>query len=374
MRRRAVYNPAVAQSVRIAGAGLSGLATALLLARAGFEVELFERRGTPGGRFFGGWQVLENGTSELDVLEELVSLGLAPGFPVRPVTRAVFVDHRGRHFEVASKLPFSYLVRRGGGDGLDTWLLARCREAGVRVFVGQEGPDDVDVVATGPRHADGVARERLFATDLRDTVMVLFDPTVTPTGYGYLFCIDGAATFGVAQVRGVRSLRRAEEVAWERFRAALGDFSVSGEEERGQFMNFSMPRTLHGPDARWYVGEAAGVQDFLFGLGNRLALRTAALAAAGLRGAFDQTTFERTVVRQMRASVALRFLYERLGRSGFTALCRNASRRDFRELLIQLQRPGVLLSLVARCVMPFWRARGGCQHAPTCSWCRRSEA
>ena len=57
------------------------------------------------------------------------------------------------------------------------------------------------MVATGPRQADGVAREVVFASDLPDTVAVLFDPTVTPTGYAYLFCLGGHATFGVAQVR-----------------------------------------------------------------------------------------------------------------------------------------------------------------------------
>jgi len=32
------------------------------------------------------------------------------------------------------------------------------------------------------------------------------------------------------------------------------------------------PAVVHA-DGRWFVGEAAGVQDFLYGLGNRLALR-----------------------------------------------------------------------------------------------------
>lgn len=361
------------QLIRIAGAGLSGLATALLLAREGVEVEVVERRGAPGGRFSGGWQVLENGTDEQDVLAELAAEGLAPGFAAYPLAHAVFLDHRGRRFEVASQEPFSYLVRRGGDDGLDTWLWARCREAGVRLSVEQEASGEVDVIATGPRQADGVARERMFATDLPDTVMVLFDPAVTPTGYAYLFCKEGDATFGVAQVRGVRSLRRAGERAWERFRAVLGEFTVRGAQERGQFMSFSIPRTLRDSDRRWYVGEAAGVQDFLFGLGNRLALRSAALVAAGVRGSWDEEAFRRMVLRPMRTSVALRFLYERLGRSAVAALCRIASRRDFRKLLLRVQRPSPVLSLVARCVMPLWRAGRGCRHAPTCTWCRRGE-
>ena len=61
----------MAERVRVAGGGLSGLATALLLARAGRGVEVWDRRVGGGGRFHGGWQVIENGTTEADALEEL---------------------------------------------------------------------------------------------------------------------------------------------------------------------------------------------------------------------------------------------------------------------------------------------------------------
>ena len=360
-------------SVRVAGGGLSGLATALLLARAGRGVEVWDRRLGGGGRFHDGWQVIENGTGEEDALDELAALGFA-GFEAIPATRAVFLDGLGGRHEVASERPYAYFIRRGAGTGcIDATLRRQALAAGVTLHEGRPAPERVDVVATGPRQADGVAREVVFTSDLPDTIAVLFDPVVTPTGYAYLFCLGGHATFGVAQVRRVAALREGAREAWRRFRAAFGEFAVRDEREGGQFMNFFLPRSLRDADGRWHAGEAAGVQDFLYGLGNRLALRSAGLAADGVLGRFDPERLRRTVLRPMRQTVALRFAYERLGRRGFARFCRAAAAGDFRELLLRVQRPRALGLAAAAAAMAAWRERRGCRHGALCAWCRRSE-
>jgi flavin-dependent dehydrogenase len=204
-------------------------------------------------------------------------------------------------------------------------------------------------------------------------IAVLFDPAVTPTGYAYLFCLGGHATFGVAQVRRVAGLREAACEAWRRFRAELGAFAVRDEREGGQYMNFFLPRGLRDAAGRWHVGEAAGVQDFLFGLGNRLALRSAGLAAAGVLGCSEPKRLRRSVLAPMRQTIVLRFAYERLGRRGFARFCRAAAAGDFREFLLRLQRPRAVVQAGAAAVMAGWRERRGCRHGPLCGWCRRSE-
>ncbi len=358
--------------IRIAGGGLSGLATAVLLAGRGRRVEVFDRRSGLGGRFSGGWQIIENGSRPEDALAELRRLGYPAEVPAVPVTTATLLDGRGGVHEVTSAAPYAYFVRRGGRDSLDGWLAEAARSLDVTIHAGTGAPAEVDVVAAGPRVADGVAREVVFSSDLPDTVAVLFDPAVTPSGYAYLFCLDGHATFGVAQVRGVAGLAAARDRAWGVFRGHLGPFAVTEPREGGQFMNFSLPAGLFA-DGRWWVGESAGVQDFLFGLGNRLALRTAALAAAGIAGAPPPLDLDLDVLRPMRASVGLRLLYERLGRVGFAVLCRWLAGGDFRRRLVRLQRPGLgptVLSAVARLA---WKERRGCKHGPLCTWCRRAE-
>lgn len=363
-----------AKHVRIAGGGLSGLATATLLARDGFEVEVFDRKLGGGGRFAGGWQVIENGTQELDALDELRALGYEVDFPAVPATRATFLDGLGGRWEIRSEKPYAYFVRRGATEGsLDDWLRRHARTVGVALREGAGAPADAEVVATGPRQADGVAREVVFRSDLADTIAVLFDPAVTPSGYAYLFCLGGHATFGVAQVRHVHALDKAQVAAWERFRAQFGSFSVDLIHEGGQYMNFFLPRALSDNAGRWHVGEAAGVQDFLYGLGNRLALRSAAVVAGAMAGKSDGRALQTELLRPMRTTIALRWFYERLGRRGFRAFCRYASRRDFRDVLVRLQRPSLGRDVLARLLMAAWRERRGCRHGALCAWCRRSE-
>jgi flavin-dependent dehydrogenase len=368
------YNARVHPAVAIAGGGLSGLSSALLLARAGFDVTVYERKPVAGGRFAGGWQILENGSSPADVLEELAAAGFPRGVPVHPLHRAVLLDGFGRRFEVASQRPFAYFVRRGAGEHtLDSWLLGLLEQAGGRVVRGVEPPTAVQVVATGPRQADGVAREVVFTSRLADTALVLFDPAVTPTGYAYLFSLGGHGTFGVAQVRRTASLRAAQKLAWRRFRDLLGEFPLEVVHEGGQYMNFSIPTALQDGAGRWWVGEAAGVQDYLFGLGNRLAMRSAALAVGGLLGQWDGAAFENGLRRPMATSVGLRCLFEALGRRGLAALCRAAAGGDFRDFLLRLQRPRLATTLLATVARWVWRERRGCRHGALCQWCRRRE-
>ncbi|HPC83974.1 MAG TPA: NAD(P)-binding protein [Thermoanaerobaculaceae bacterium] len=359
--------------IRVAGGGLSGLATAVLLARQGAEVEVFDRRVGGGGRFWGGWQVLDNGLTPTDALVEFEQLGFPGVPPVRPARRAVLLDAFGGRHEVASAEPYTYFIRRGGEGSLDAWLRDEALASGVALHEGHNAPPGTEVIATGPRRADGVAHELVFRSDLPDTVMVLFDPTVTPSGYAYLFCHEGHATFGVAQVRRLRTLPEAHRMAWARFRRELGGFAVEDPHEGGQRMAFAPPRSLRGADGRWYVGEAAGVQHFLFGLGNRLALRTAALAASGVAGLWDPERYERILYRPMLASLALRWAYERLGRRGFKHLCRLASRLDFRNLLLWLNATSGLRRGAARLVMAAWRENGDESGPLPGAWHRRRE-
>ncbi|HNX51214.1 MAG TPA: NAD(P)-binding protein [Thermoanaerobaculaceae bacterium] len=358
--------------VHIAGGGVSGLATAVLLARQGAQVEVHDRHVGGGGRFHGGWQVLDNGLSPVDALEELHGLGLTGRPPVVPAHRAVLLDAFGGRHEVSSRAPFTYFLRRGGEGSLDAWLREQAIELGVTLREGCEAPGDAQVVATGPHRADGVAREVVFASDLPDTVMVLFDPNVTPSGYAYLFCLQGHATFGVAQVRCLRLLPAARQVAWVRFRRELGDFAVRDPRESGQFMSFAPPPTLRDRDGRWHAGEAAGVQHYLFGLGIRFALRSASLVADGVLGRWDQARYERELRIPMLVSVAMRWGYERLGPRAFRVGCRLASKRDFQELLVRAQRPGLLRRALARVVMAAWD-EGPRNQGPLGGWRRRRE-
>ena len=66
------------ERIDILGAGLSGLAAATILAKAGKEVHVHRIRKDSGARFDGDFQGIENWTSENDFVDEMRSWGLEP--------------------------------------------------------------------------------------------------------------------------------------------------------------------------------------------------------------------------------------------------------------------------------------------------------
>ena len=66
------------ERIDILGAGLSGLAAATILAKAGKEVHVHEIRKDSGARFDGDFQGIENWTSENDFFDEMRNWGLEP--------------------------------------------------------------------------------------------------------------------------------------------------------------------------------------------------------------------------------------------------------------------------------------------------------
>ena len=56
-------------TIRIAGAGLSGLSAAIGLARQGHQVDVFEKNADSGESRRGHWDAIENWTTQEDVLE-----------------------------------------------------------------------------------------------------------------------------------------------------------------------------------------------------------------------------------------------------------------------------------------------------------------
>ncbi|HLG22619.1 MAG TPA: NAD(P)-binding protein [Candidatus Manganitrophaceae bacterium] len=327
--------------IKIAGAGPSGLAAAIRLARAGFPVELFEARDMVGARFIGDFQVIENMSRPEDALEMLKRFGLETSFFIRPVREAVFFDHRLRPQPVRSLRPFGYFIRRGREEGtLDRGLLAQALAAGVEVhFQKRIRPEEADrdgappvIVATGPPVADGLAKEMTFHAPLPDTVWVIFDMNLSPGGYTYLFVLGGFATFGCAITRDFsrideyfdRSLRRFQEMA---------SFTVENEKRGYSFMNFCLKESAQA-GRRLFVGEAGGFQDYLFGLGLRYALTTGFLAAESLiRDEPYDRLWKQEIGPTQETSLVNRFLYEWGGNEGLAAFIRRAGRGDLREYL-----------------------------------------
>src|SRR5258706_15040143 len=121
--------------IGIGGAGRSGLAAAIILARAGRAVEVHEAKGDVGTRFIGDLQIIE-GSSEVEPVPDFLDrLGIERNFYFRAADWATFYDHRGVGREIRSNQPYGWVIHRGAEEGtLDRGLLASAQNVGAKII------------------------------------------------------------------------------------------------------------------------------------------------------------------------------------------------------------------------------------------------
>jgi flavin-dependent dehydrogenase len=226
--------------IRIAGAGPSGLAAAIALARSGRAVEVHEAKPDVGTRFIGDLQIIESASEREPVPAFLDRIGIERNFYFRAADSATFYDHRGAARIIRSQRPYGWFIRRGAEDNtLDRGLLAQARALGVAVVFNSR-LSDADIFATGPASPDGLAREMTWRTAEPERIDVYFDHKLSPGGYSYLFILDGIATFGCAIVA---DFKRINDYFDHSLAAAqrLHSFTVPAATRSGySYMNFHL--------------------------------------------------------------------------------------------------------------------------------------
>lgn len=310
--------------VSIVGGGLSGLAAALAIVRGGGRARVFERRREVGARFHGDFQGLENWSTEGDVLEEMASLGIEPTFEHTPFRECVFFDPDGREYVCRSSEPLWYLVRRGTDRGtLDQALKAQAVAGGVEIEFGQtvEHLPEGGIVAHGPRRVDAIAVGYVFPTDRSDAAFGAVSDDLAPGGYAYLLICGGRATLATCMFDDFHNDKQYLERTVQFFNRAVG---VTPRDARsfGGFGNMSAEPTVRRGKLL-LVGEAAGLQDALFGFGMRYALASGHLAGRAFVDD-DLPGYEAAYRRRFRpgihAAAVNRYLYQRAGASGYRTL------------------------------------------------------
>lgn len=311
--------------IRIAGAGIAGLAAAITLARRGRHVEVLERGTHPSARSSGDFQGLENWTREEDVLTELARLGFPGVAPLaRPFHEMEFHGPDGQRVPIRTGRPLFYLVRRGGGPGsLEQYLHEAAEDAGVAIRFGSRVArrSDCDLVATGTKRPDGLVAGYLFRTDAPDLAVGVVDNRLGPWGYAYLLVWNGRGTLGSVVCRNLRRAETYRDRTLEYFRRAvpipMHDLKPFGG--IGNYFRLGRKR-LRGV---LYAGEAAGFQDALWGFGMRYAFQSGVLAARDLLGEADYDAACRaTFGASMRAGVLNRVAWCLGGHVGYRAFLR----------------------------------------------------
>jgi flavin-dependent dehydrogenase len=322
--------------VRIAGAGPAGLCAAVLLARSGVTVEVREKRPALGARFRGAVHGIENWSTQEPFGERLGAWGLDLGPALSPCHELTLCGEDTAR-TIHSALPLFYLVSRGPDAGaLEATLLELARDSGATVNLGAVFfAGEMDLDATGPSSARRICVEAgiHFRTRSPDRAVALVSRRATPSGYAYLLVRAGRGSLSAVRFDG-RAVSRDQLASCERLLRRHVALDIEEAHRGAGFGSLSLLGQLSS-DHAWALGEAAGLQDFLWGFGIRRALESAALAARSWRDGGDYPRLARAAFCMPdRAALVNRYVWDKTAALGLHVYADRLCRRgDIRASL-----------------------------------------
>lgn len=308
------------REIKILGAGLSGLTAAINLARSGYGVSVYEQEADCGKRFHGDLEGIENWSSQSDVLEDLTSMNIKVNFDCHPFF-SLLLSNGYETLNFHFKRPLFYLVKRGDMEGsLDQGLKKQAIELGVKINFNSRA-EGADIIATGtiPNEIAAVARGIIFDTDMDDVALALFNDDVVDGGYSYLLVAKGYGCIGTVLFDKFANANKCFQKARQVI-SQLVNLDIREEKDFSGVGSFSLRRRLD-KEKSLYIGEAAGLQDLLWGFGIRYALTSGFLGAKSIADGDDyEALIRQRFDHMLRASVVNRFVWERIGWRRYSCL------------------------------------------------------
>ncbi len=347
--------------VHIMGAGLSGLAAATVLAKAGREVHVHDIRDDSGARFDGDFQALENWSMSVDFFDQLNEWGFDLSTFKATEFSSVDIIHPDDVISQAQTPRVAYrIVERGtSSHTIDQGFKQQAMDAGAHIhYKSRVKEEDCTIIACGPKGTSAVAYGELFKTDHPNHIGFQLNDKLAPGSYSYLIIIDGVGLICTCLWRKQKKSDRFlnETIAW--YDAHYPGLNRQPIKRVGGKGDFTINRH-YKQNGRYYVGESGGLQDFMWGFGMRMAVWSGVLAARDILGEGDyEADVRRHLMPYVRTSVANRWLMNRVGDRTFKRMC-NAWMRDQKKRgdglvwIGKLFRPSLLKSLLYRCVSPF---------------------
>ena len=140
-------------AIKIMGAGLSGLTAAIILAKAGREVHVYDIRDDSGARFDGDFQGIENWTSNSDFFDELEEWGIDPKSFKSTAFHQVDLVHPDNIITNPWSETAAFRVVERGTDShtIDQGLKKQAIDAGAHLhYKKRVKPEECHIIATGP--------------------------------------------------------------------------------------------------------------------------------------------------------------------------------------------------------------------------------
>jgi flavin-dependent dehydrogenase len=205
-------------------------------------------------------------------------------------------------------------VKRGtDSDSFDQALKKQAILNGVNFHFKQSLPvTEGDIVATGPivKEIFAVDKGIVFDADLPDTAIGLINNAAAYQGYAYLIIAKGYACMCTVLFDRFDDVHQCFEETTRIFKDLVG-LDIRDAKSVGGIGGFALKNVFQS-NGRLYVGEAAGIQDLLWGFGLRDAMASGFLAAQSILEGRSYEEMARVYFsHKLRASLVNRFLWEK---------------------------------------------------------------
>lgn len=290
-------NKTINKKIKILGAGISGMTAAIVLSRAGYRVDIYEKRKHVGSFFEKDIHSFRNYLYDYDVIEKYKQIGVGIS-NVYPIYKEFRYAPSLKKIEIHSDdKPLFYNYFRGCKDerSFDVELYKAAKKEGIGFHFNKNVKiDHVDIVATGARSANFLGYGEYYSgvTGIAPNSNYIFlNNRYSPNGYGYIlpFNNEVVVILGSAKIESKSQLKK----RFNLFKSEnpIIKSAISGaklENEIFGYLHYSLPTTAM-KKGKLYVGECAGFLDSATMFGVHYAILSGYLAA---RSIIEDTNYD----------------------------------------------------------------------------------
>jgi len=349
------------KTIKIAGAGISGLTAALNLTKAGYKVEVYDRSDITGKRFHGDFQGIENWSFEQDATEFMRKINIKINFDCTGFKKmsAWGPDNYQKNFSF--NRPAFYLVKRGIEQGCLDYGLQQQVNRYNNINIVYNHPvknDDVDIVAAGPfrrdPYTDAMASGFTFTTNIKNFGVLIFDNKYAPDGYSYFLVNNGHGVIATCIFNKYSEINHFRDKTLELCKKHI-NFNMKDIKNFSGIGNFFLSKIP--TNKKIYVGEAGGNQDYLWFFGMRYAMLTGYLAAKSIIESKDYyDIYQKELLPKLKVSVSNRLLFKLFGKKSYkTFINMFAKASDPISRLGKFYNPSLLKTLLYPIAMAVYR-------------------
>jgi flavin-dependent dehydrogenase len=184
------------------------------------------------------------------------------------------------------------------------------------IFNNRISEKDANIIAGGPKKVDGIVRGITFKTSTEHNPIMILDDTLAPKSFAYLLINHGIGCLGTGLTKHYNKANQFLDKTIEVFQNIL-DIDIQNPKRYTGYGNYFI-RNRYEEQRRFYIGEAAGLQDYLFAFGLRQAITSGYLAAMSIvqKKDFDKMIKE-VLVPKLKISLTNRFIFSILGNQGY---------------------------------------------------------